>query len=231
MKTIIKEEWKDIVGYEGLYRVSNCGRVMSLQMYAAGKFIQREKILTPFSNGNGYYVVHLRKDNKTHVKYVHRLVAEAFLGNINNKDINHLDFNRSNNHIDNLEICSRKDNIRYSFSFGKYNNIKKYTAEEKVKKNEDKIYEMYNLGIPKTIIAKQLKMHYETLKKYGINLKNRTNKGYENPGKPIFCVETNEVFKSIAQASRKYNTNKIRYVIDDINKTAAGYHWKSYKNN
>ena len=103
----MREIWKDIEGYEGLYQVSNLGRVKSLQMYANGGYKKRVKILKPCNNGNGYYVVYLMKNKKRSVNYIHRLVAQAFLKNFNNyKCINHKDENKSNNNVDNLEWCS-----------------------------------------------------------------------------------------------------------------------------
>lgn len=116
----MEEIWKDIKGYEGLYQVSNLGNVKSLkrQVYAGKNRLrwQYEKILsTNKTNGNGYKIVSLSKDNKSKNKYIHRLVAETFLNNPNNyKYINHKDENKDNNCVDNLEFCTAQYNATYN---------------------------------------------------------------------------------------------------------------------
>ena len=113
------EIWKDIKGYEGLYQVSNLGNVKVLQKWngARGKHFYEpcEKILTPTDNGYGYSIVGLRKKHSRKNYYVHRLVAEAFIPNPNDyPQINHKDYNRKNNNVDNLEWCTPKQNTQYS---------------------------------------------------------------------------------------------------------------------
>ena len=101
------ETWKAIAGYEGLYEVSNLGRVKSLKY---GK----EKILKPGKNTGGYLQVSLFKDGKTSNLRVHRLVAEAFIPNPKGlATINHKDEVKTNNAATNLEWMSQKDNINY----------------------------------------------------------------------------------------------------------------------
>ena len=115
------EEWKDIKGFEGIFKISNLGRIKSLARYVGdyrGKRLKREKILKPSDNGNGYLVLKVNTDNgkgKTKVFYVHRLVAEHFIPNpLNKKYVNHLDFNKYNNVCTNLEWCSQQENVIYS---------------------------------------------------------------------------------------------------------------------
>ena len=101
------ETWKPIEGYEGLYEVSDLGRVKSL------KFGQ-EKILKQQKDGWGYLQVNLCKDGHTKTLRVHRLVAEAFIQNPNNLEtINHKDEVKTNNAATNLEWMSVKDNNNY----------------------------------------------------------------------------------------------------------------------
>lgn len=101
------EEWKDIKDYEGIYQVSNLGRVKSLKY---GK----EKILKLKTRGYGYKAVILCKDNVKKPYYVHRLVAIAFIPNPDNLPcVNHIDEDKNNNHIENLEWCNRKYNTNY----------------------------------------------------------------------------------------------------------------------
>lgn len=104
------EIWKDIEGYEGLYQVSNMGRVKSLNYHRTGK----ERILKLRKNRGGYLRVVLHKDGKGKDYYVHRLAANAFLENSKNlPQVNHIDQNKENNCINNLEFCSSKYNCNY----------------------------------------------------------------------------------------------------------------------
>ena len=114
------EVWKDIPDYEGLYQVSNLGRIKSLKrkVHAGRNRIrwQYERILSNNkTNGNGYKVVSLNKNSRGKNKYIHRLVAESFIPNPNNyKYINHKDENKANNKVDNLEWCTAEYNNTYN---------------------------------------------------------------------------------------------------------------------
>ena len=109
----MKEIWKDIKGYEGLYQISNYGEVKSLEK-KAGFSTRKEKILKQHLDKDGYVKVYLCKNNKVKFLSVHRLIAEAFIPNPNNfPQINHKDENKQNNKIENLEWCTCKYNINY----------------------------------------------------------------------------------------------------------------------
>lgn len=100
------EIWKPVVGFEGLYEVSNFGRVRSLKRNTTSG-----KIMTNEVNHKGYCRVTLTKNNKWKHFSVHRLVAEAFIQNPQNKSqINHIDGNKSNNSVENLEWCTASEN-------------------------------------------------------------------------------------------------------------------------
>ena len=101
------EQWRPIEGYEGLYEVSNLGRVKSLKC-------GRERILKPQMKKKGYLQVGLRKEGKYKMFKVHRLVAQAFIPNPEGlPQINHKDENPSNNRVENLEWCDSKYNNNY----------------------------------------------------------------------------------------------------------------------
>ena len=106
----MQEEWKDIEGYEGLYMVSSEGRVKRLQ----SKGCKQERILKPINNGYGYLRVTLFKDGKHITHRIHRLVANTFIPNPENKpEVNHIDEDKENNCVDNLEWCTRKYNCNH----------------------------------------------------------------------------------------------------------------------
>lgn len=111
-----KEIFKDIPNYEGLYQVSNLGRVKSLERTIIRKnginLSVREKILTPCIGTHGYYVINLYKNRKRKHFLVHHLVSIVFLNYVPNKItvIDHKDNNRLNNSILNLQIITHREN-------------------------------------------------------------------------------------------------------------------------
>lgn len=106
-----KEIWVPVGGYEGLYKVSNYGRVMSL---GNGKTHKSKRILSPAESSNGYLQVELWKNGQSKTFLVHRLVAQAFIPNwFGDPQVNHIDENKQNNHVENLEFCDGKYNINY----------------------------------------------------------------------------------------------------------------------
>lgn len=116
-KEYLNEIWRPIKGYEGLYEVSNLGRVRSLDRWCShrrGKQLKKGKILLGGKDYDGYRLVLLYKEGKRKTFKVHRLVAEAFIPNPNNlPQVNHKDENKLNNSVDNLEWCDAKYNSNY----------------------------------------------------------------------------------------------------------------------
>ena len=134
------EIWKDVVGFEGYYLVSNYGRIKSVsRIHTHTNGIIPSKIKRYGDNGNGYLIVHLSKNSISHTKYVHRLVAIAFLPNpLNLPEVNHKDEDKSNNRLENLEWCTGLYNTNYGTG--------KYRGQEKRKKNGWlKSIDMYDL--------------------------------------------------------------------------------------
>ena len=113
----MKEIWKDIKGYEGLYQVSNLGNIKTLQKEIKCKknsYLSKEKICKPSLDSSGYRQIVLTKNKIRKSFKVHRLVAQAFIPNPNNlPQINHKDENKQNNYIENLEWCTNLYNSRY----------------------------------------------------------------------------------------------------------------------
>lgn len=117
-----QEIWKDISGYEGRYQASTHGRIRSVSRKVTQKGhkcyftrILKGKILNPRLQNSNYYVVWLSKNGEVSAQLVHRLVAQTFIPNIDNKPcINHKNGNKTDNRIKNLEWCSYSENIKHS---------------------------------------------------------------------------------------------------------------------
>jgi len=116
------EIWRDIEGYEGLYQVSNYGRVRSLDRttFANSRWGKvrsmnfKGRIIKQFVGKNGYMKVSLCKDGKVHSKDIHRLVYEAFIGEIvEEMQVNHIDENKTNNKVENLNLLTPKENTNW----------------------------------------------------------------------------------------------------------------------
>lgn len=110
------EVYKSIKGYEGLYEISNFGNVKSLprsvKIGKNNRFVEG-KILKPITIFGGYLAVNFV--NKKRKQYlIHRLVAETFYGQNNKLVVNHIDFDKTNNKLENLEFCTQKENIQHS---------------------------------------------------------------------------------------------------------------------
>ena len=121
------EEWRDIQGYEGLYQVSNHGRVRSLDRIGYQKhwqgglsrYVHKGKVLKARKQRNGYMTVDLRRNGKFERFLIHRLVGSHFLEKPEGKNyINHLDVNPENNRSDNLVWCTQSENIQYAYDNG-----------------------------------------------------------------------------------------------------------------
>ena len=111
---MIEEIWRPIEGYEGLYEISSYGRVKSVDRYDRRNQFRKGKLLKNKDNGNGYLICSLSKNGIVKNKYIHRLVAEAFIERADGLyEVNHKDENKKNNSVDNLEWCDRKYNNTY----------------------------------------------------------------------------------------------------------------------
>ena len=128
----MKEIWKDIEGDEGLYQISNLGRVKSLGRIDNNNHKVKERVLKILSDKDGYSLINLYKNGKIKTHRVHRLVAIAFIENPNNYPmINHLDENPKNNNMENLQWCTAKQNNNYGNHNKKVSSALKGKPKEK----------------------------------------------------------------------------------------------------
>lgn len=110
----MKEIWKDVVDYEGLYQVSNLGRVKALP-----KRGHKSCIMKPSLKKDGYVRIHLSKNAISKTLYVHRIVAEAFLPRHNNEcEVNHINGVKTDNFVDNLEWVTKSENQLHAIKMG-----------------------------------------------------------------------------------------------------------------
>ena len=145
---------RDIVGYEGLYAITSCGKVWSHRS---------QKFLKPNDNGNGYLSVSLCDDSGRKNHYIHRLVAEAYIPNPTGLlEVNHKDKNRTHNYINNLEWCNRSYNVSYAQSKTIYcqENNKTYSSGAEAARD---------LGVDASAVLKCCKGKLKTVKGYHFN--------------------------------------------------------------
>ena len=109
----MKEIWKDVIGYEGFYQISNLGRCKRLYKH------RNEKILKPIKTPHGYFNYSFCVNSKFKAMSIHRLVAIHFIPNPDNyPEVNHIDADKSNYSVDNLEWCTRSHNIKHAHTLG-----------------------------------------------------------------------------------------------------------------
>jgi hypothetical protein len=131
---MIDELWKEIPGTGGLYEASTHGRIRSLDRIIVklnrwgymGELRKRGRVLKPWPDCNGYAVIYIAYPGRREAINVHRLVARTFLeGSGDGQDTNHKDGDKTNNHPDNLEWCTRKENMAHALSKGLVRRAKK----------------------------------------------------------------------------------------------------------
>lgn len=187
----MKEIWKDIEGYENLYQISNLGRVKSFKT-------NKPKYMTPQPDSRGYLQIGLIKDKKRKNFKIHRLVANAFINRLEDKDfVNHINEDKQDNRAENLEWVAVVENNNHG------------TRNERLSNT------LKNRKLPEGQILKAL----ETKKRNGTLC---------NKGLKVRCVEEDIVFNKIKEAADYYNIRgcEISACCKGKRKTCGGYHWE-----
>lgn len=116
-----KDIWKTVKGYPN-YLISNTGKVRVKEKIYKNGTLAKGRILNQYDDSDKYLMVMLYTNNKRKNYRIHRLVAEHFIKNIENKlEVNHIDGIKHNNHVDNLEWCSHSENIQHAYNIGLFN--------------------------------------------------------------------------------------------------------------
>lgn len=141
------EKWKDIKGYEGFYQISNLGRVKSLGGWC-GTAKRKEKIRSVSLTQDGYVKIRLIHQGRDRTARVHRLVAEAFILNPDNKDtVNHIDGNKQNNEVTNLEWADRAEQMQHAYCLG-LKTSKVGSLNPNAKLTDEQVREIRNAYVP-----------------------------------------------------------------------------------
>lgn len=226
----MKEIWKDIKGYEGLYRVSNLGRVQNKKTL---------HILKGSINSNGYRGVILCKNGKIKGYLVHRLVAIAFIENPENKPcVNHLDCDVINNNSKNLEWCTQKENIDYCIKLNRNYKRKVYQYDLKgflLQEYSSIVEANKNTGISTAHISQNCNNQRKSAGRYiwsfKKNIKGIKEYKRETRAKKIIQILDNQIvniFDNLKEAEEKTGILKtsINNCLRNRSKSAGKYSWK-----
>jgi hypothetical protein len=243
----VKETWKPIAGFEGLYEVSSKGSVKSLARISKITPKRRksyfktykEYIMKPTINKDGYLQTALYVGGKSHTKVIHRLVAEAFIPNPKNKPfVNHLDGNKENNETGNLEWCTHLENMQHASKTGLRPRGETHPSTSLT---ETQVLEIDGLLDSRELtcfeIAKLYNVKTKTIQAISCGeswnwLTNRIEKGKvsdlkgdKNPSARAVVNCRGLVFKTIKEASQAYNISwtGISRVVRGLGLTAGSY--------
>lgn len=190
----MKEEWRDVIGYEGYYQVSNHGQIRSIFTKYVDKngktFKHKPKILKQSIGSTGYYFANLfHKSKKTHI-----LVAKAFIPLILGKYfINHKDLNKLNNNVENLEWCSMKENINHA--------VLNHACKSRGNYNKNEILDLYKNGETAKNISKILNITKQIVQ--NVVAKNKINRNlYQRKSK--YGISLNKLKEELLKHSNKH---------------------------
>lgn len=179
------ETWKNVIGYETFYQVSNFGNVRSLDRIVnkpnGVSYMRKGKLCVQSKSNLGYMTIGFTVNNIKVNKYVHRLVAEAFITNINDyPQVNHIDCDKTNNRMYNLEWCTNSQNHIHAFKNG-LNKLHLYRVAYSGEQNtnsllkEKQVLEIRQKYIPYKYSAKKLSKEYNVSESCITHILNNTS--------------------------------------------------------
>ena len=238
-----EEIWKPIKDYEGLYEVSNLGRVKSLNYRKTGK----EKILKNIECNNGYLKVGLIKFGKCKMCSIHRLVAEAFIPNPEDKPcIDHINTIKNDNRVENLRWVTHKENNNNPLTKKKYSENHREQAGEnnpmygRTGENNPMYGKHHSEETRKKMSESHMgENHHMYGKHHSEETKNKMSESHKgkinNKPRRIYCIELDKIYNSIREAEKELNISRTNIIkaCKDINKSAGKHpvtkeklHWR-----
>jgi|SRR6185369_12819676 len=158
--------WKDIPGYNGRYKASDQGEILSINWRNTRGYMRKGKIMKQSHESNGYLHLNMVTENGSKLVLAHRLIAETFLAPVEGKIfVNHKNGIKHDNRVENLEWCTKSENSKHSFSIGIQDN--KGVNHPSARFNNEQITEMrekHSNGISAYKISKEYKMSYTNAK-------------------------------------------------------------------
>lgn len=242
LEDLPSEEWSDVVGYEGLYQVSNLGRVKSLPKNMGGennRYVSKTKIMKTAITPHGYISVNLHKNSKLYRIFVHRLVAFAFLPKVDGKEyIDHINGIRYDNRVGNLRFCTHKENDNSPLARQNKSRMSKvrFANEEYREKHKERLRKYYAKEENLEKLSKRMKKLWSDDNYRARFMKSKNNETYINNlrhtrlCKPVLQYDMNgniiNEFYSASEAYRATSINKITACCRGERNHAGGYIWK-----
>lgn len=243
-----KEVWLPIKGYEGLYEISSLGRVKTIErkvynpgVLGDGKYRTVPEIIRKPNIQRGYYCIALSKDKRTKVYRIHRLVAEHFIGPqpAPEYQVNHIDGNKSNNCVENLEWVTPKENTQHAFDTGLRSRTTSEETKHKISEKSRELWENENYVKEQSNRMKKLWADSDYREKTLANMRGKKRtpeqieryKAVPKVSKPVINITTGKIYESARVAAEEYGITPeaIRACINGNSKRCKGCEWRYYE--